>query len=96
MSEFSAELYATALRLPPEFWLVSANDEQPSKNDLSAGGKSSKGNAFATGGDNRVSSTDHAGNADSVMPHREDQATEEGASKHLEPDKPSDPSDPQR
>ena len=50
MSEFSAELYATALMLPPEFWLVSANDEQPSKNDLSAGGKSSKGNAFATGG----------------------------------------------
>lgn len=96
MSEFSAELYATALMPPPEFWLVSANDEQPSKNDLSAGGKSSEGNASATGGDKRVSSTDHAGNADSVMSHREDRATEEGASKHLDPDKPSDPSDPQR
>lgn len=41
MSEFLAELYATALMPPPEFWLVSANDEQPSKNDLSAGVKSS-------------------------------------------------------
>ena len=94
MSEFSAELDATALMLPPEFWLVSANDEQPSKNDLSAGGKSSEGNASATGGDKRGSITEHAGNADSVMPHREDQATEEGASKHLDTDEPSGPSEP--
>lgn len=79
---------------PPEFWLVSANDEQPSKNDLSAGVNSSEGNASATGGDKRVSSTDHAGNADSVMLHSEDQVTEEGASKRLDPDKPSGPSDP--
>lgn len=78
MSEFSAELYAAALMPPPEFWIVSANDEQPDEGEPFDDGKPSEGNMSSTCGDNSV------------------RATEEGASKHLEPDKPSDPSDPQR